>query len=131
MAEVGRDLWRSSGSNTLLKQGHLEQVVQDHVQTASEYLQDISVSLFLLSGATEVSQDPAGMHKCSVFRCKISGGLYVILWGWGVPLLLSSVPSFLSQFTAVYQIRQLLRGCIILGRGGRHDNWKRVTASVH
>jgi len=39
MAEVGRDLWRSSGPSPLLKQDHLEQVAQDHVQMASEYLQ--------------------------------------------------------------------------------------------
>lgn len=52
-------VWRSSGSNTLLRQGHLQRVVQDHVQTASEHLQDISGSLFSLSGATEASQDPS------------------------------------------------------------------------
>ena len=34
MAEVGRDLWRSSGPTPLLKQGHPEPVAQDH-----EYLQ--------------------------------------------------------------------------------------------
>ena len=39
MIEVGRDLWRSSGPRPLLKQGHLETVAQDHVQTAFEYLQ--------------------------------------------------------------------------------------------
>ena len=39
MVEVGRDLWRSSGPNPLLKQGHLEPVAQDHVQMAFEYLQ--------------------------------------------------------------------------------------------
>ena len=32
MVEVGRDLWRSSGPTSLLKQGHLELVVQDQVQ---------------------------------------------------------------------------------------------------
>ena len=41
IVEVGRDLWRSSGPTTLLKQGHLEQVVQDCVQTAFEYLQGL------------------------------------------------------------------------------------------
>jgi len=39
MVEVGRDLWRSSCPTHLLKQGHLETVTQDHVQTAFEYLQ--------------------------------------------------------------------------------------------
>ena len=35
----GRELWRSPGLNPLLKQGHLELVAQDHVQTVFEYLQ--------------------------------------------------------------------------------------------
>lgn len=39
MIEVGRDLWRSSGSIPLLKQGHLEPVVQYYVQTDFEYFQ--------------------------------------------------------------------------------------------
>jgi len=39
MVEVGRHLWRSAGPTPLLKQGCLELVVQDHVQTAFEYLQ--------------------------------------------------------------------------------------------
>jgi len=39
LTEVGRDLWRSSGPTPLIKQGHLEPVVQDHVQTGFEYLQ--------------------------------------------------------------------------------------------
>lgn len=36
MAEVGRDLWRSSGLVPLLRQGHAQQVVQDPVQEAFE-----------------------------------------------------------------------------------------------
>ena len=39
MVEVGRELWRSSGPIPLLKQGHLQLVVQDHVQMDVEYLQ--------------------------------------------------------------------------------------------
>lgn len=39
MVEVGNCLWRSSGSPLLLKQGHLEPIAQDHVQTAFECLQ--------------------------------------------------------------------------------------------
>ena len=39
LAEVGRDVWRSSGLTPLLKQGHLEMVAQDHAQMAFEYLQ--------------------------------------------------------------------------------------------
>lgn len=38
MVEVGRDVWRSSSPNLLLKQGHLQQTVLEHVQTASECL---------------------------------------------------------------------------------------------
>ena len=40
MAEVGRDLWRSSGPNPLFKQGHPEQVALDKVQMVFEDLQD-------------------------------------------------------------------------------------------
>lgn len=32
--EVGRDLWRLSGPSSLLKQEHLEQVAQNHIQVA-------------------------------------------------------------------------------------------------
>uniref|UniRef100_A0A8B9Q2H3 D-aminoacyl-tRNA deacylase 1 n=2 Tax=Apteryx owenii TaxID=8824 RepID=A0A8B9Q2H3_APTOW len=39
IAEVGRDLWRSSSSTPLLKQRHLEHIAQDHVQVAFENLQ--------------------------------------------------------------------------------------------
>ncbi|PKU47740.1 hypothetical protein llap_1940 [Limosa lapponica baueri] len=38
MVEVGRDIWRSSSPTPLLKQGHPEQVTQDHVPSAFEYL---------------------------------------------------------------------------------------------
>jgi len=39
LQEVGRDLWRSSGPIPRLKQGHLDQAAQDHIQMAFEYLQ--------------------------------------------------------------------------------------------
>lgn len=39
MVEAGRYLWRSSGPTTLLKQGHLQLTVQDHVQITFECLQ--------------------------------------------------------------------------------------------
>jgi len=39
LTEAGRDLCRSPGSTPLFEQGHPELVVQDHVQTAFEYLQ--------------------------------------------------------------------------------------------
>lgn len=35
--EVGRDFWRTSGPTTLLKQGHREQVAQEHIQTVFVY----------------------------------------------------------------------------------------------
>ncbi|XP_068785779.1 uncharacterized protein [Struthio camelus] len=39
MVEVGRDLWRSSSPNPLLKPGPLEHIAQDRVQAGFEYLQ--------------------------------------------------------------------------------------------
>lgn len=39
MVEVGSGLWKSSGLNSLLKQGHLQLIAQDHIQTEFEYLQ--------------------------------------------------------------------------------------------
>ena len=39
MVEVGRHLLSSSSPNALLKQGQLQQVAQDHVQSGFEYLQ--------------------------------------------------------------------------------------------
>lgn len=35
MVEVGRALWSPSGPSFLLKQGHLEQAAQDHIQIVS------------------------------------------------------------------------------------------------
>jgi len=39
MAEVGRNLWRSSSPIPLLRQSHLEPVAPENVQMAFEYLQ--------------------------------------------------------------------------------------------
>lgn len=39
MADVGRELWKSSGPISLLDQGLLKPVAQDHIQMAFEYLQ--------------------------------------------------------------------------------------------
>lgn len=39
MVEVGMELQRSSNPTSLLKQGHLQHVTQDLIQTNSEYLQ--------------------------------------------------------------------------------------------
>lgn len=38
--EVGKDLWRPSSPIPLIKQGQLEQVIQDHVQSSFDYLQE-------------------------------------------------------------------------------------------
>lgn len=35
MAEIGRDLQKSSFAMPLLKQGHLDVAAQDHIQTAN------------------------------------------------------------------------------------------------
>jgi len=40
MVEVGTGLWRSSGPTPLLKQGRIELVAQEHVQSAFEYRQE-------------------------------------------------------------------------------------------
>lgn len=39
MADVGRELWKSSGAISLLNQDLLEPVAQDHIEIAFEYLQ--------------------------------------------------------------------------------------------
>lgn len=39
IAEVGRDLWKQSGPNHLLKQNHLQQVAQNHLQMVFKFLQ--------------------------------------------------------------------------------------------
>lgn len=39
MFAVGRDLWRSSHANPLLRQGHLQPVAQNHIQMAFQYVQ--------------------------------------------------------------------------------------------
>lgn len=52
MVEAGRDLWRSSGPASLLKQGDLEQAAQDNVQEAFEVAfeyRDSTASLVKLS----------------------------------------------------------------------------------
>jgi len=38
MVGAGRELWRSSSPTHLLKQVHLQQAAQDHVQVGFEYL---------------------------------------------------------------------------------------------
>lgn len=38
MVEVGADLWKSSGPTSLLTQGHLQEVAQDHIRIVSEYI---------------------------------------------------------------------------------------------
>lgn len=48
MTEVGKDLWRSSKPNPLLKAGQLEWAAQDYVQVGLEYFQ--GWRLHILSG---------------------------------------------------------------------------------
>ena len=61
--EVGRDLWRSSRPNPLLKQGHLQLVVQDCVQVASEYLQGRRLHT-LLGQPVPVASHPHSFSLC-------------------------------------------------------------------
>jgi len=55
LAEVGRDLWRSSCPTAFLKQGHQEPVAWDHVQMAFEDLReaDSTISLGYLCQCSE------------------------------------------------------------------------------
>lgn len=39
VAEVGSDVWRSSGPSSLLKKVHTEPVVEDHIHMAFDCLQ--------------------------------------------------------------------------------------------
>lgn len=43
IAETGRDLWRPSGPIPLLRQGHIQQVVQGPAQMASEISQTLNI----------------------------------------------------------------------------------------
>ena len=62
MAEVGRELWRSSGPIPLLEQGNLEPVAQDRVQMAFELLQERR--LYNLSGQPVVVLSHPHSKKC-------------------------------------------------------------------
>jgi len=55
VVEVRRDLWRSSGPTSFLKQGHLVQVSQDHDQTAFVYLHECSISTTSLDNLWQCS----------------------------------------------------------------------------
>jgi len=63
MIKAGRDLWRSSGTITLSRQGHLQPVAQDHAQTDFEYLQRLRLHN-LLGEPVLVLSDP---HTEKVF----------------------------------------------------------------
>ena len=39
MVEIGKEFWKSCGPTSLLKQGHLQPLVCDHVKAAFEYHQ--------------------------------------------------------------------------------------------
>ena len=73
MVEVGRDLWRSSGPTSLLKQGHLKLVAQDHVQMDFEDLQ--GWRLHNLSGQPVLMLSHSHSKK-SVSLC--SGGTFCV-----------------------------------------------------
>jgi len=62
MVEVGRDLWRSSGASSLLKQGPFEHIIQDCVQVAFNISRE---------GDTTTSLGTcASAHSLSVFQQK-------------------------------------------------------------
>jgi len=85
MAEVGKDLWRSPGPPSLLKQDHLQPAAQDHVHTAFEHLQ--SWRLHNLSGQPvpclvtltvkkifpDVQTDPPVFHFVTIASYPITG----------------------------------------------------------
>lgn len=64
MVEGGSDLWRSPGPTFLLKQGHPEQVAQDHVQVAFEYSKQ-GDSMAFLGNPCQCSVIPT-VKKCFV-----------------------------------------------------------------
>jgi len=63
MVEVERDLWRLSGLTPLLRQGHLDLLVWDHLQVTFEYLQECRLNY--LSGQPV----PVLIHLHSVSQC--------------------------------------------------------------
>ena len=61
MFEVGRDLWRSSGPTSLLRQGHLELAAHGYVQNTFEYfwerlLHSISKNEYLKTSQSNLCQ---------------------------------------------------------------------------
>jgi len=75
MVEVGRDLWRATALISLLKQGHLELVAQDHVQMASAYLHGYRLHglsgkpVSMLSHLHSEKVFPDVQREPSVFQC--------------------------------------------------------------
>ena len=88
MAEVGRDLWRSSSPTPLPKQGHLERIAQDCVQMAFEYLQ--GWRLHKVCGQPvpllghphsekvfpHVQEEPPVFHFVPIASCPVTGHLW-------------------------------------------------------
>lgn len=75
MAEVGRDLWRKLVSASLLKQGHRELAVQDHVQTATEIQKEMRT--FLVSEVAEEEMKCGCYQGCEEIMWCFGGILYV------------------------------------------------------
>lgn len=50
MVEVGRDSWKSSDPTPLLKQGHLKQLAEDHIQMSLSYFHRLTVTELLRLG---------------------------------------------------------------------------------
>jgi len=77
VVEVGRHLWRSSGPAPLFMQGHLELVVQDHIQLAFRYFQGGGIHNFpeqpmpVLSHPDKKSVFPDIQTESPVFHCPL------------------------------------------------------------
>lgn len=62
LGEVGSKLWRPFSSTPLLKQGHLQQLAQDHAQVAFEVLK--------ISKETDCTTSLGNLYYCSI-TCKV------------------------------------------------------------
>lgn len=62
VAEVGSDLWRSSGPTSLLRQGHQEPVSQDYVQMPFWYIQGLCQGLHSIRVFSDVQTEPPFQH---------------------------------------------------------------------
>lgn len=105
MATGGRNLWRPSAPNTLLKQRHLEQVAQDQVQAAFRVFRERSlcqcsvihtVKKWLLQINYYHSTEDICGPRTKVLILQKDGIVYVIKIGVILPgILLVNVKTFL------------------------------------